>query len=168
MTDYALEAAAGAMFTRRLDDGRLQLVATRLVRPATFNSLRVSPTYPANDRSAKQMAARAHETVKEIEAWRSWAKDHPDAVDCVPLVGQVEVDVYHWRLNHAAKPDTGSPYVAAKALLDGLVDAKRLPAGDGPDVVRRETFHAYEARGVDALRVVVTTIPGTEQTVLEL
>lgn len=138
----------------------LQLVATRKVRPATFNHLRVKPAHGKG--AAAQMAAGAHAMSAEIDSWRTWAAGHPPLLQHVEaLHGQVMVDVHHWRVNHAGAPDVGSPVVAAKALLDGLVDAGVLPNGDGPKVVRRETFWPYEVVGFDGLRVVITTLPST-------
>lgn len=148
-------------------DGALQLVATRRVRPATFNGLRVQPAHgPAG---ARRMAAGAHKMAHEIDSWRSWAAGHPPILEHVEAIhGQVTVDVVHYRINHSGAPDVGSPVVAYKALLDGLADAGVLPRGDGPDVVRRVTFHPYEVVGFDGLRVVLTTVPGTEQGALDL
>lgn len=175
--DQLLEIRAAGVFCHRItlyhDDGAEratnvpQLVATRLVRPATFNGLRVKPAHGRD--GARQMAAGAHKMTAEIESWRTWAADHTPLLRHVEaLHGQVVVDVHHWRINRAGAPDVGSPVVAVKALLDGLVDAKVLPRGDGPDVVRRLTFHPYEPVGFDGLRVVITTLPGTEQTALDI
>jgi hypothetical protein len=44
--------------------------------------------------------------------------------------------------------DTGNAYGAAKAAIDGLVDAGVLP-GDGPDVIRSLTLLAPEKIGKD-------------------
>lgn len=56
--------------------------------------------------------------------------------------------------NRAAMPDTGACIGAAKAAIDGLVDAGVI-AGDGPAIVRRLTFAAPTVTGVDALVLTV-------------
>jgi hypothetical protein len=56
--------------------------------------------------------------------------------------------------NRAAMPDTGACFGAAKAAIDGLVDAGVI-VEDGPKVVRRLTFLAPIVTGVDALVVTV-------------
>jgi hypothetical protein len=171
-----IRARTAGVFCHRVlmpygDDGGvqhvLQLVATSLRRPATFNSLRVKPAH--GPQGARQMAAGAHKMSDEIDAWRSWAAGHPTlAAHVEPLHGQVVVDVEHWRINRSGMPDVGAPVVAVKAVLDGLVDARILPRGDGPNIVRRLTFHAPEVVGFDGLRIIVTTLPGTEQAALDL
>lgn len=50
--------------------------------------------------------------------------------------------------------DTGACVGAAKAAIDGLVDAGVLE-GDGPRIVRRLTFLAPVNTGVDALVIIV-------------
>lgn len=161
-----LAAVRGSIVTRRLDDGRLELVAHRPVRPLTFNGSRVKPAF--GKAGAKQMAAGAFRVQDEIDSWRVWAAEHHDLAHIHTLHGQVVVDVHHERINRSGMPDTGAPYIAVKALLDGLADAKALPRGDGPDIVRRLTFLPPEVVGHDGLRVVITTLPGTEQTALDL
>lgn len=166
MADALVEAVRGSIRTHRLDDGRLQLVAHRPVRPLTFNASRVKPAF--GKAGAKQMAAGAFRVQDEIDSWRVWAAEHRDLTHIHTMHGQVVVDVHHERINGSGMPDTGSPYIALKALLDGLADAKALPRGDGPSIVRRLTFHPPEVVGHDGLRVVITTLPGTEQTALDL
>lgn len=56
--------------------------------------------------------------------------------------------------NRAAMPDTAACVGAAKAMIDGLVDAGVLPS-DGPDVVRSLTFLAPRVTGRDALSITV-------------
>lgn len=134
-----------------------RLVAVRYVRPQTFNGLRVTPQYGSKGARAMQAGARA--IVDEIADWKTWAINADRAL-VVPIVGPVRVEVDHLRINHAAAPDVGAPYVAAKALLDGLVKAGLLPDGDGPKVVRSLTFNGYTVAGIDGLRMTITSVPG--------
>lgn len=146
------------------------IMATRYTRPKTFNSLVVEPAYPAGVTAAKRMAAVAAEGARERREWRDWAKTHAERSLTVSravraITGPVIVTVRHFRVNRAHLPDTGSPIHAAKAVVDGLVDAGLLP-GDGPDVVTRLTFEAPTIRGIDGLQVIVQRIPDGQQTLL--
>lgn len=71
-----------------------------------------------------------------------------------PHFTAVTVTVKHELKNRAAMPDTGSCIGAAKAAIDGLVDAGVLD-DDSPDIVHRLTFDAPTVTGVDALVLVV-------------
>jgi hypothetical protein len=53
--------------------------------------------------------------------------------------------------------DTGACIGAAKAAIDGLVDAGRLP-DDGPSIVRALTFYAPIRTGVDSLSLTVKEV----------
>lgn len=99
---------------------------------------------------------------KETTDWRTWAAT--EAAGGFPLIGPVKVCVVHLRKNRAAMPDTGAPYFAAKAVIDGLVDAGIIPE-DGPAVVRGLCFHAPEIVGYHGLRVTVreSTHPTIEE-----
>lgn len=68
----------------------------------------------------------------------------------VPPLAAVEVTVTPHVRNRRSLPDTGACFGAAKASIDGLVDAGVL-TDDGPDVVRRLTFLAPVVDGADAL-----------------
>ncbi len=92
---------------------------------------------------------------KELANWREWAA--AEAAGTPALVGPVTVTVTHLRPSRGGLPDTGAPFYAAKAVIDGLVDAGVLPE-DGPAVVRRLTFEAPEIVGHHGLRVVVREV----------
>jgi hypothetical protein len=70
------------------------------------------------------------------------------AADCRPL-RSIEVVVLP-EVRNKVMPDTGACIGAAKAAIDGLVDAGVIP-DDGPRFVRRLTFLAPVVTGVDAL-----------------
>lgn len=133
-----------------------RLVAVRYQRPKTFNSLRVTPQY--GPRGARVMQAGARAIVDEIADWKAWAATEENA-RAVPIDGPVTVVVEELRLDRRWLPDTGAPYIAAKAMLDGLVQAKYLP-GDGPDIVTELRFKAPLIVGVYGLRLTITSVPG--------
>lgn len=66
------------------------------------------------------------------------------ALTAIAVVAQPELR------NRAGVPDTGACIGAAKAAIDGLVDAGVLE-DDGPDQVVRLTFNRPVVTGVDAL-----------------
>jgi hypothetical protein len=66
----------------------------------------------------------------------------------------IEVSV---TVNRPPVADTGACIGAAKAAVDGLVDAGRLP-DDGPTVVRMLTFHAPTRTGHDSLTLTVREV----------
>lgn len=111
---------------------------------------RATPTSPrtVNDLIAKGM----HERRRVMSEWREWAgweaKGHP------PIAGPVTVTVLHLRKTHATMPDVGALFLIAKAVIDGIVDAKVLP-GDGPDVVTSLTLEAPVVVGYHGMRVIV-------------
>lgn len=70
----------------------------------------------------------------------------------VPRFAAVVVTVTQHTASRRSLPDTGACAPAAKAAIDGLVDAGVLP-GDGPDVVRALTFLAPVVSGADALEL---------------
>lgn len=51
-----------------------------------------------------------------------------------------------------------SPFGAAKAAIDGLVDAGVL-SEDGPDIVTMLAFNRPEVTGTDALRLLILPLP---------
>jgi hypothetical protein len=59
----------------------------------------------------------------------------------VPRLDTVLITVTPYLPSRRGMQDVAGCYPAAKAAVDGLVDAGVL-AGDGPDVVRRITFEA--------------------------
>jgi hypothetical protein len=146
------------------DDDRWQVLLFNPNRPATFNSMRTAPAYGKG--ALQKLNGKAQAMHNEIGGWRQFAHDaaalaaRSNALaDVVPhLHGPYTVDVYHRRITDAGAPDVGSTFVAAKAALDGLVDAGLL-AGDGPKLQQRLTFWPYRRAGYDGLLLVVTTVP---------
>lgn len=114
---------------------------------------RATPTSPrtVNDLIARTM----HERRRVMAEWREWAgweaKGHP------PITGPVTVTVLHLRATHRTMPDVGALFLVAKAVIDGLVDAKVLP-GDGPDVVTSLTLEAPVVVGYHGLRIIVRPV----------
>ena len=53
--------------------------------------------------------------------------------------------------------DTGGHFPVAKAMIDGLVDA-RILTGDGPDTVRRLIFEAPVVSGESKARIEITEL----------
>jgi hypothetical protein len=92
---------------------------------------------------------------RELQQWRAWAKEEAKGVE--PILGPVTVTVVHLRPTRASMPDVGAPMLAAKAVIDGIVEARVLPS-DGPDVVTRLTFETPEVVGHHGLRVIVRVI----------
>ncbi len=84
---------------------------------------------------------------KFTKEWR--AEFAKQAAGLAPFAGPVNVVVLPTTRNNVMA-DTGACIGAAKAAIDGLVDAGLLP-DDGPKVVRRLTFLAPHNTGIDAL-----------------
>ena len=72
----------------------------------------------------------------------------------IPTLSAIEVEVWHERKDRRATPDCGAAAPAAKAGVDGLVDAGVIP-DDGPEFFRRLIFNAPEVTGRSADRLVV-------------
>lgn len=72
----------------------------------------------------------------------------------IPELVAITVTVQPEVKNRSAMPDTGACVGAAKAAIDGLVDAGVI-IEDGPTVVRRLTFEAPRVTGVDALELII-------------
>lgn len=77
-----------------------------------------------------------------------------------PLEGPVEVVSWPTYPNRRSLPDTGGTAPSAKAAVDGVVDAGKLPH-DGPEVVRRLVFLAPQ-KGPLGLHVVLRSLPSPE------
>lgn len=94
-----------------------------------------------------------HERARVVRRWReafAWlARAHH-----VPHLDAVAVIATPHLRSRRGLQDTGGCNPAAKAAIDGLVDAGVLD-GDGPDRVRRLTFEAPVLDGTDALDVAV-------------
>lgn len=91
---------------------------------------------------------------REIKDWRAWAKDEAERMGLERIDGPVSVTVVHLRRNRASMPDCGAPILAAKAVIDGLVEARVLK-DDGPDYVAPLTFERPEVVGYHGLRVII-------------
>lgn len=78
----------------------------------------------------------------------------------IPPLAAADITVVHHRLNRSSMPDTAACLPAAKAAIDGLIDA-RVFVDDGPDVVRSLTFLAPVISGSDALELVIAPIKET-------
>lgn len=85
---------------------------------------------------------------------KEWREHFADLAKGQPPMEAVNVTVQPELRNRSGEPDTGACIGAAKAAIDGLVDAGVL-AEDGPKVVRRLTFLAPVVTGVDALVLIV-------------
>jgi len=90
---------------------------------------------------------------RELAEWRAWARH----IKAEPIPGPVEVWVDHLRKTGSSLPDCGAPILAAKAVVDGLVDAGILP-GDGPDVVTLLAFRAPVVCGRHGLRLTLEEV----------
>ena len=92
---------------------------------------------------------------RELQDWRAWSASQCDGVE--PMRTPVTVTVTHLRKNRASMPDVGAVILAAKAVIDGAVDAGVLP-DDSPEYVRKLTFEAPEIAGFHGLRVVIREV----------
>jgi hypothetical protein len=72
----------------------------------------------------------------------------------IPAFEAITVKVQPELRNRASMPDTGACIGAAKAAIDGLVDAGVIPE-DGPAFVHRLTFERPMVTGVDALTLTI-------------
>lgn len=86
-----------------------------------------------------------------VKRWRAEFCRLAEVAGLPPMVA-IDVTVQPFLRNRAAMPDTGACIGAAKAAIDGLVDAKVLE-DDGPDVVLSLKFHAPIVTGTDALEL---------------
>ena len=92
---------------------------------------------------------------KELKDWRAWSAKECDGLPAMRV--PVTVTVTHLRKNRASMPDVGAVILAAKAVIDGAVDAGVLP-DDGPEYVRKLSFEAPEITGFHGLRVVIREV----------
>jgi hypothetical protein len=97
---------------------------------------------------------------KELQKWRLVGFERATRAVRMsgPMTPPVRVVVHHYRKNRAAMPDTGAPILAAKAMIDGAVDAGLLPS-DRPEVVTKLTFLAPEVVGRHGLGLVLIELP---------
>ena len=80
---------------------------------------------------------------------KEWRDKFAELADGYAPLRSIEVVVLP-EVRNKTMPDTGACIGAAKAAIDGLVDAGVIP-GDGPKYVRRLTFLAPVVTGTDAL-----------------
>lgn len=90
-----------------------------------------------------------------VKEWRAAFADL--AAGHAPL-RSIDVTVFPELKNRSGEPDTGACIGAAKAAIDGLVDAGVIPE-DGPRFVTRLSFLAPVVTGVDALVLQVAGEP---------
>lgn len=88
---------------------------------------------------------------KRAERVREWREAYAQlvAVERVPPLRFLHAEVLQ-ACRDRRIPDTGSCFPAAKAAIDGLVDAGVLP-DDGPEFVRSLTFLRPRTLGYDAM-----------------
>jgi hypothetical protein len=72
----------------------------------------------------------------------------------IPRYEKIRVSVVPLHKNGRSPQDTAACFPAAKAAIDGLVDAGIIE-DDTPDILTRIDFHAPLVDGVDGLRIVV-------------
>lgn len=88
-----------------------------------------------------------------VREWRATFNALALEADLPPHTA-IDVTVTVELRNRSGEPDTAACIGAAKAAIDGLVDAGVIPH-DGPAVVRSLTFHAPTVTGVDALTLTI-------------
>jgi hypothetical protein len=91
---------------------------------------------------------------RHVADWRKWARDEAKDHGWAPITRPVAVTIVHLRKTAASMPDVGAVLFIAKAMVDGLVDAKIL-AGDGPSHVQSLHFTAPEVCGRHGVRLTV-------------
>jgi hypothetical protein len=114
----------------------------RQVRPRTVNDL---------------IAKTMHVRRRAMKEWRDWACWEATARHLPPITGLVDISAVHLRESRVGMPDVGAMFLVAKAVIDGLVDAKVLPSDD-PGVVNSLTLEAPVVVGYDGLRIIVRPI----------
>lgn len=105
---------------------------------------------------------RRHERVEEWRNAFTWLAHRAN----VPRLRWCFVEATPWLATRQHEQDTANCFPAVKAAIDGLIDVKKygrvlvrnVLADDGPDVVRRITFHRPEI-GHDALDLLIEGIP---------
>jgi hypothetical protein len=124
---------------------------THLGRPPTTNRERQSGYRWRGGKQTKDWRAAA--TLRWRSAMATWAA--PDTAHVTPIDGPVVVEVTPLHKDRRSPQDTGACAPAAKAAIDGAVDAG-LILDDHQAIIRRITFHAPEITGSDGLRVTLT------------
>lgn len=111
-------------------------------RPWTLNSERQGGYAKTGQKGGGGHHGRAIRT-------KEWRAKFAELAAGYPPLRSIEVTVLP-EVRNRTMPDTGACIGAAKAAIDGLVDAGVIPE-DGPKYVRRLTFLAPVVTGVDAL-----------------
>lgn len=111
-------------------------------RPWTLNSERQGGYAKKNQKGGGGKFGRANRT-------KEWRAKFAELADGFAPLRSIEVIVLP-EVRNRTMPDTGACIGAAKAAIDGLVDAGVIP-DDGPKYVRSITFLAPVVTGTDAL-----------------
>lgn len=110
------------------------------------------PTTLNQERKQNNWGRRATDT----KWWRTQFADM--ALEAkIPSYDKIRVAVVPLHKNGRSPQDTGACFPAAKAAIDGLVDAGVIE-DDTPDKLLQIDFHAPLVDGVDGLRIVVRSI----------
>ena len=110
------------------------------------------PTTLNQERKQNNWGRRATDT----KWWRTQFADMALQAE-IPRYDRISVAVVPLHKNGRSPQDTGACFPAAKAAIDGLVDAGVIE-DDTPDQVLQIDFHAPLVDGVDGLRIVVRSI----------
>lgn len=107
------------------------------------------PTTLNQERKQNNWGRRASDT----KWWRTAFADA--AIEAgIPQFEKIHIAVVPLHKNGRSPQDTAACFPAAKAAIDGLVDAG-IVVDDTPDIVQRIDFYAPLVDGVDGLRIVV-------------
>jgi hypothetical protein len=78
----------------------------------------------------------------------------------VPRLDRVWIEIRQHLRNARGRPDTGAAFPAAKASVDGVVDAGVLP-NDTPNHLTALLFRAPQISGYDALELIIHVAEGS-------
>lgn len=107
------------------------------------------PTTLNQERKQNNWGRRATDT----KWWRTQFADMASQAE-IPPYERIKIAVVPLHKNGRSPQDTGACFPAAKAAIDGLVDAGVIE-DDTPDKLLQIDFHAPLVDGVDGLRIVV-------------
>jgi len=103
-----------------------------------------------------ERASNRWERAKRTREWRL-AFQLLTAQMRMPQLAECSIEVEPWLLNRRSMQDTAACVPAAKAAIDGLVDAG-LILDDTPDIVKTITFHAPQI-GRNGLVLIISGEP---------
>jgi len=106
--------------------------------------------------SNKERTLHHFTRAKKVKEWRT-ASCVAAKARRIPKMKAVEIRFIPHRLDKRGMADTGGHFPVAKAMIDGLVDA-RILTGDGPDTVRRLIFEAPVMSGESKARIEITEL----------